>query len=226
MGYGFRSEKVALKVNAYLTNWKDKSLLSGNITGPNGTITRALMTGANATHKGIEVEFNTKPAKGLEIGGIISLGDWRWVGDINATVYSEIDPTESVTVTSYVDGVHVGDAPQNQYGLQARYQITEGLYIGATWVYNDKFFANFDPSKKTDEEDRIDSYQIPSYYNLDARIGYDLNLGDRKLTLGMQAFNITDVKFLSDATDQDGTTFSYGFPGFGRNFNFFAKFTF
>ena len=226
LGYGFRSQKVAVKVNAYLTNWKDKSLLSGNITGPNGTITRALMSGANATHKGIEVEFNTKLAKGLEIGGIISLGDWRWIGDVNATVYSEIDPTESVTVTSYVDGVHVGDAPQNQYGLQARYQITDGLYIGATWVYNDKFFSNFDPSKKTDEEDRIDAYQIPSYYNLDARIGYDLNLGDRKLTLGMQAFNITDVKFLSDATDKDGTTFSYGFPGFGRNFNFFAKFTF
>lgn len=226
LGYGFRTEKVAVKINAYLTNWKDKSLLSGNITGPNGTITRALMTGANATHKGIEIEFNTKPMKGLEIGGIVSLGDWRWVGDINATVYSEIDPTESVTVTSYVDGVHVGDAPQNQFGLQGRYQITKGLYIGATWVYNDKFYANFDPSKKTNEADRIDAYQIPSYYNLDARVGYDLNLGDRKLTLGVQAFNITDVKFLSDATDKDGTTFSYGFPGFGRNFNFFAKFTF
>lgn len=226
LGYGFRTEKVAVKINAYLTNWKDKSLLSGNITGPNGTITRALMTGANATHKGIEVEFNTKPMKGLEIGGIVSLGDWRWVGDINATVYSEIDPTESVTVTSYVDGVHVGDAPQNQFGLQGRYQITKDLYVGATWVYNDKFYANFDPSKKTNEADRIDAYQIPSYYNLDARVGYDLNLGDRKLTLGVQAFNITDVKFLSDATDKDGTTFSYGFPGFGRNFNFFAKFTF
>lgn len=226
LGYGFRTEKVAVKINAYLTNWKDKSLLSGNITGPNGTITRALMTGANATHKGIEIEFNTKPMKGLEIGGIVSLGDWRWVGDINATVYSEIDPTESVTVTSYVDGVHVGDAPQNQFGLQGRYQITKGLYVGATWVYNDKFYANFDPSKKTNEADRIDAYQIPSYYNLDARVGYDLNLGDRKLTLGVQAFNITDVKFLSDATDKDGTTFSYGFPGFGRNFNFFAKFTF
>lgn len=226
LGYGFRTEKVAVKFNAYLTNWKDKSLLSGNITGPNGTITRALMTGANATHKGIEVEFNTKPMKGLEIGGVVSLGDWRWVGDVNATVYSEIDPTESVTVTSYVDGVHVGDAPQNQFGLQARYQITKGLYVGATWVYNDKFYSNFDPSKKTNEADRIDAYQIPSYYNLDARVGYDLNLGDRKLTLGIQAFNITDVKFLSDATDKDGTTFSYGFPGFGRNFNFFAKFTF
>jgi hypothetical protein len=46
LGYGFRSEKVAVKVNAYLTNWRDKSLLSGNITGPNGTITRALMSGS------------------------------------------------------------------------------------------------------------------------------------------------------------------------------------
>jgi outer membrane receptor protein involved in Fe transport len=225
-GYGFRTQKVAIKFNAYLTNWKDKSLLSGNITGPNGTITRALMTGANAVHKGIELEFNTKPVKGLELGGIVSLGDWRWNGDINATVYSEIDPTQSVTVTSYVDGVHVGDAPQNQYGLQARYQITKGLYIGATWVYNDKFYANFDPSKKTDPEDRIDAYQIPSYYNLDARIGYELQLGDRTLNLAVQGFNITNVQFLSDATDLDGTTFAYGFPGFGRNFNFTAKFTF
>ena len=225
-GYGFRSKKVAVKFNAYLTNWKDKSLLSGNITGPNGTITRALMNGANAVHKGIEVEFNTQPIKGLEIGGIVSLGDWRWNGDINATVYSEIDPTQSVTVTSYVDGVHVGDAPQNQFGMQARYQITKGLYIGATWIYNDKFYANFDPSKKTDPEDRIDAYQIPSFYNLDARIGYEIQFGDRTLNLAIQGFNITNVQFLSDATDLDGTTFAYGFPGFGRNFNFSAKFTF
>jgi len=227
LGYGFRANKVSIKVNAYMTNWRDKSLLSGNITGPNGTITRALMTGANAQHKGIEVEFNTRPMKGLELGGIVSIGDWRWIGDVNATVYSEIDPTQSVTVTSYVDGVHVGDAPQSQYGIQARYQIAKGFYVGATWVYNDRFYSNFDPSKKTSEADRIDSYQIPSYYNLDARLGYELKLGDRTLNLGIQGFNLTDVKFLSDATSTaDGTNFAYGFPGFGRNFNFMAKFTF
>ena len=227
LGYGYRSNKLAIKVNAYMTNWRDKSLLSGNITGPNGTITRALMTGANAQHKGVEVEFNTRPMEGLELGGIISLGDWRWIGDVNATVYSEIDPTQSTTVTSYVDGVHVGDAPQSQYGIQARYQIAKGFYVGATWVYNDRFYANFDPSSKTTEADRIDSYQIPSYYNLDARLGYELKMGDRTLNLGIQGFNLTDVKYLSDATSTaDGTTFAYGFPGFGRNFNFMAKFTF
>ena len=225
-GYGYTSKKVAIKTNLYYTQWVDRSLLSGNITGPNGTLTRALMTGANALHKGFEVEFNTKPARNLEIGGIVSLGDWRWQGDIEATVYSEIDPTQSVVVKSYLDGVHVGDAPQSQYGLQGRYQLTKNLYVGGTWVYNDRFYANFDPTKRTTPESKVDAYQIPSYYNLDARVGYDVKIGDYKLQLSAQGYNLTNVMFLSDATDKDGSTFAYGFPGFGRNFNFSAKFIF
>jgi len=225
-GYGYTSKKVAIKTNLYYTQWVDRSLLSGNITGPNGTLTRALMTGANALHKGFEVEFNTKPGRNLEIGGIVSLGDWRWQGDIEATVYSEIDPTQSVVVKSYLDGVHVGDAPQSQYGLQGRYQLTKNLYVGGTWVYNDRFYANFDPTKRTTPESKVDAYQIPSYYNLDARVGYDVKIGDYKLQLSAQGYNLTNVMFLSDATDKDGSTFAYGFPGFGRNFNFSAKFIF
>ena len=225
-GYGYTSKKVAAKVNVYNTAWKDKSLLSGNITGPNGTITRALITGANALHRGIELELNTKPVKNFDLGAIVSLGDWKWKGDIEATVYSEIDPTQSVVVKSYVDGVHVGDAPQNQFGLQGRYQITKNLYVGGTWVYNSKFYSNFDPSKRTTPESKIDSYQIPSYYNLDGRVGYDVKVGDTKVQLAVQGFNLTNVMYLSDATDKDGSTFAYGFPGFGRNFNFSAKFSF
>jgi len=225
-GYGYTGKKVAAKLNLYSTMWKDKSLLSGNIPGPNGTLTRALMTGANARHNGAELEFNTKLGRKLELGGIVSLGDWKWVGDINATVYSEIDPTQSVVVTSYVDGVHVGDAPQNQFGLQGRYQITKNLYVGGTYVYNDKFYSNFDPAKKTNPEDKFDSFQIPSYYNLDGRVGYDVKIGDYKLQLSAQGFNLTNVKFWSDATDNGAGEFAYGFPGFGRNFNFSAKFIF
>ena len=225
-GYGYTSRKLSAKVNAYSTNWTDKSLLSGNIPGPNGTITRALMTGANARHNGVELEFMTRPTSKLELGGIVSLGDWRWIGDVNATVYSEIDPTISSTVTAYVDGVHVGDAPQSQYGLQARYQLTKKLYVGGTLLYNDRFYAAFDPSRKTDEEDKIDSYQIPSFYNIDARLGYDVKIGNYKLQLAAQGFNITNVMYWSDVTDNGAGGFAYGFPGFGRNFNFSAKFIF
>ena len=226
LGYGFTAEKVSFKVNAYSTQWNNKSLLSGNITGADGTITRALMTGANALHNGIELEFNTKPIKGLDFGGILSLGDWKWNGDVNSTVYSEIDPTSSVNVTSYVDGVHVGDAPQNQYGFQARYQLTKGLHVGATYVYNDKFFSAFDPSKKTTEEQKIDSYQIPSYGTFDARLGYDVKIFSSNATFMVQAFNLTDTFYWSDATDNGSGEMAYGFPGFGRNFNFSAKFRF
>lgn len=222
LGYGYRTRNAAVKVNLYRTSWKDKSLLSGNIPGPNNTITRALMTGANALHQGFEVEFNTRPVKNLDLGGIVSIGDWRWVGDIEATIYSEIDPTQSTVVKSYVDGLHVGDAPQTQLGLQGRYQIGK-FWVGGTYVFNDRFYSNFDPASKDTPEEKIDAYQIPSYYNLDARVGCDLNVGDYKLTLTAQGFNLTDQEFWSDVTDNGSGGFGYGFPGFGRNFNFSAK---
>ena len=225
-GYGFRVEKVAFKINAYSTQWKDKSLLSGNITGPNGTLTRALMSGANAIHNGIELEFNTKPFKNFDFGGIVSLGDWKWNGDVQATVYSEIDPTQSTTVTSYVDGVHVGDAPQSQFGFKGRYQLTKKLYVGAEYVYNARFYSNFDPSKKTTPESKIDSWQMPSYGTLDSRVGYDAKLFGKELSLAVQVFNVTDTLYWSDATDNGTGGMAYGFPGFGRNFNVSAKMRF
>ena len=223
VGYGFKVKKVALKLNAYHTTWKDKSLLSGNLTGPNGTITRALMSGANAVHQGLELEFNTKLNKKLDLGGIVSIGDWKWKGDINATVYSEIDPTQQVTVKSYVDGVHVGDAPQNQFGFQGRYQVTKNLWIGSTYTHNSKFYANFDPASKTTVASKIDSWKMPNYGQLDGRIGYDLKVKKQSVSLVIQGFNLTNELFWADAQDNGAAAMAYGFPGFGRNFNFSAK---
>lgn len=223
LGYGFKVKKVALKLNAYHTEWKDKSLLSGNLTGPNGTITRALMSGANAVHQGLELEFNTKFTKKLDLGGIVSLGNWKWKGDINATVYSEIDPTQQVTVKSYVDGVHVGDAPQTQVGLQGRYQVTKNLWVGGTYVHNSRFYANFDPASKTTPEKKIDSWKMPNYGQLDGRVGYDLKVKKQSVTLLVQGFNLTNELFWADAQDNGSAAMAYGFPGFGRNFNFSVK---
>ena len=224
LGYGYTTKRLALKVNAYHTQWKDKALLSGNITGPNGTMTRALMSGANATHQGVEVEFNSKPMKNFELGGMASFGNWRWVGDIDAIVYSEVDPTQSTTVKAYVDGLHVGDAPQTQMGLQARYQMGK-FFVGTTYVYNARFYANFDPSGRKVIEDKVDAYQIPNFFNLDGRVGYATAIGKYRMELTAQGYNLTDEMFWSDVTDNKGA-FAYGFPGFGRNFNLSAKFIF
>ena len=221
LGYGFRSNRVAAKVNAYHTTWMDKSLLSGNVTTPTG-VTRALINGAGALHRGVEVEFNTKPIDNLDFGGILSLGDWTWQGDVEAVVYSETDPSSFSTVNAFTDGLKVGDAPQSQYGFKARYQLG-AFFVGATYVYNDKFYADFDPSSINDAEDKQNSYQLPSYGTLDARVGADFAVGDYNLQVIAQGFNLTDEFYWSDAQDAGGQGIAYGFPGFGRNFNLAVK---
>jgi len=225
VGYGYRVRRLAAKVNAYHTTWEDKALLSGNITTPTG-ITRALLRGAGARHMGVELEFNSKPIENLDFGGIVSLGDWQWVGDIEATVYSETDPNSSSTVNAYTDGLMVGNAPQNQYGFQARYQMGM-FFVGATYVYNDKFYTNYDPSRITTPEAKQDSYQLPAFGTLDARVGVDIPFGDYKAQVIAQGFNLTDEFYWSDATNNStGDGIAYGFPGFGRNFNVAVKVSF
>ena len=38
------------------------------------------MTGAQANHMGIELDFIAKPFRWMEVNGMFSWGDWRWNG--------------------------------------------------------------------------------------------------------------------------------------------------
>jgi outer membrane receptor protein involved in Fe transport len=61
---------------------------------------------------------------------------------------------------------------------------------------------------------------------LDARVGYDTKVFGKSLSLAVQGFNVTDELYWSDAQDNGKGGMAYGFPGFGRNFNFSAKIRF
>ena len=80
IGYGYRSALLAANLTLYRTSWLDKALtrrfadLTANITG------------LNALHKGVEVDFTTRPTKRLEIKGMFSFGDWTWTDDVIADV--------------------------------------------------------------------------------------------------------------------------------------------
>ena len=78
LGYGFRSKFFAANVNAYYTKWIDKSLYDSS-TGTNGERYTLNMTGANAKHMGVEVDFEAKPTRWMSINGMFSWGDWRWL---------------------------------------------------------------------------------------------------------------------------------------------------
>ena len=64
---------------------------------------------------------------------------------------------------------------------------------------------------------------MPNYGQLDGRIGYDLKVKKQSVSLVIQGFNLTNELFWADAQDNGAAAMAYGFPGFGRNFNFSAK---
>jgi iron complex outermembrane recepter protein len=225
-GYGYSGKKVSTKINAYYTQWKDKTLLSGRIPTADGGTTRALINGQGALHKGIEVEFNTKPTDKLDFGGIVSLGDWKWEGDVFATLQSDIDQSID-TVQVFTDGLYVGNAPQTQLGFKARYQINRIFDFGGQFVYNDKLYANYDPTSNETVEDKVQPYEMEAFGLLDLRVGAKFKLLGLDSYAQVQCYNALDTFYWAEGrNNSDGTGLRDGFPGWGRTFNASLKLNF
>ena len=223
VGYGFKSDVTSLNLNAYRTIWENKTLLSGRIPTSDGGTTRALIQGIGAIHQGLELEMTTKVADNISLGAIASLGDWKWSGDATYELQSDID--QSITKGSaFTDGLYVGNAPQSQFGGRARWQFTDALDFGATYIYNDRLYASYDPSDYETEADKSQPYQLPSFGQLDLRFGW--KLGD-KAYLQVQCFNALDYQgFIEGVNNSDGSDIRYGFTNWGRNFNISYKINF
>ncbi|MDE7129877.1 MAG: TonB-dependent receptor, partial [Alistipes sp.] len=96
VGYGFKSSKFALNLNAYYTLWMDKTMTA---TGSDYqyeldgvTVTdrpKINLQGVDARHMGIELDFVAQPTKWLDINGMLSLGDWQWNSNATGLWYNE-----------------------------------------------------------------------------------------------------------------------------------------
>ncbi|MDR1594143.1 MAG: TonB-dependent receptor, partial [Prevotellaceae bacterium] len=105
IGYGFTSSIFKAKLNAYITNWKDKTFIKPY---SNYTVF-ANIPGINALHKGVELEVQFNPVSGLFITGMCSLGDWVWQDDVDFKVFDEGQNLVG-EYNAYIKGVHVGNS--------------------------------------------------------------------------------------------------------------------
>ncbi len=96
IGYGFKSPKFALNLNAYYTMWMDKTMTASGkdyqyeLDG--ATVTdrpKINLQGVDARHMGIELDFVARPAKWLDINGMLSWGDWQWNSNATGFWYNE-----------------------------------------------------------------------------------------------------------------------------------------
>ena len=228
VGYGFRSRAFRFKANAYYTDFANRSLTSPLLTNADGTQYRALITGQGALHKGLEFEAAVKVSKKLDINGFASFGDWRWKGNASATIRDDVKNTDVKTAV-YSDGLMVGDQPQTQMGGYIRYQATKNLDLSATYTYNDKYFAYYDPTSRTNPAVTAQPYQLPSFGVTDARVGYKFKLGKYESYAQYQVYNLFDQNYWIEANDAGGTlagTLGSGFKGWGINQNFSLKVSF
>jgi outer membrane receptor protein involved in Fe transport len=199
-GYRFRWRGISLDVNAYHTQWRDKSIMSSPLLRPDGTEYRAFITGLIQTHEGIELELKTRPFPNLEIGGMASFGDWRWDNDVNAEITAEEGGEVLETLYIYSAGLKVSDAPQSQVGLLMNYSPTKGLRVGANYVHNWNLYARFEVDADRTNPDRagLQPVMLPEFGYLDLRASYRFETGGLGWMASLNVQNALDNIYISD----------------------------
>ena len=105
----------------------------------------------------------------------------------------------------------MGDAAQHSYSISTRWMPTKGLYIMPEFQYFSHNYANFDPStyQITDLASGYgpnlgrQAWRLPDYYQLNLYAGYHFYLKDRRIDLRGSLLNLTDLSYISDASDNN-----------------------
>lgn len=203
LGYMFAKKDFRVSVNLYNTVWNNKPVLQSIAYGTE--VYSVNVPGMNALHQGIEIESQYKYNNKIKVDGVVSIGDWRWTSNGEAIVMNEAGTAIIDTLRFNASGVKVGDAAQTQLSLGIRYEPIKNFYITPRIIYFDNYFADFDPESLQGVNAGRQSWKIPAYYNLDINMGYSHGIYNNKYKLGIRLnlMNVTDVKFISDARNNE-----------------------
>ena len=212
VGYRVRFRKLAVDLNAYHTQWRDKTILSAPLLRPDGTEYRAFIRGLTQTHDGIELEVRSQPTRWLEVGGMASFGNWRWENNVEAAITAEEGGAVIDSLYIYSAGLKVSDAPQSQIGFLANTTLPSGIRLGASYVYNWNLFAQFnvDSDRTNPDYAGLQPVELPAYGYLDVRASKVFRLDGWNCRVGINVQNALDNIYMNEA---DETFFTDPFTG-------------
>jgi len=243
VGYGFRSRYLTANLNVYRTNWIDKTMVRAiNANVQNSLV--ANLTGVNALHQGIELDFTSKPIKDLEITGMVSLGDWNWQNNASGYLYDSqgqpvdkngnvvpLQSPEQGVVKVNLSGIHVGNSAQSTAAVGVNYELLDGFRIGIDGNYFGRNYAYFNISSvgtNLSPADFSQPWQIPDAVTFDLFSSYHFKMGTLNATLIGNVDNLLDKEYITDATDGSNHDWETSpvFYGFGRTFSVSLKIKF
>ena len=225
VGYGFRSEKLSANLNVYRTSWLDRSLtVSGQPDAISGEIPVANLSGLDALHQGVELDFVYKMTEQLKLTGMISLGDWKWASDASGNLFDGAGNLIRET-TVYADGLRVSDAAQTTWALGLAYKPADRTSFFVDYNYAGQNFATMDIDGRTNPADRNNTWKLPNYHLFDLGFSRGFKIGDFDSTLSGKLNNILDTEYISDARDGATHTSSDAtvYYGTGRTFSLGLK---
>ena len=219
IGYGYRSEKFNANVNVYRTSWLDKSISPSVRDRDNpGEFLNTNITGLDALHQGIELDFVYKLSDKLRVNGMVSLGDWKWKSDVVADVFND-DGTLNTTIEVLATDLKVNDAAQTTWALGTNYKVLDKTSISLDYNYAGDIYARVDFSQGT--TDRQNTWKLPAYHLFDLGVNHGFTIGNFDATLRGNMNNIFNVEYISDAFDASSHSAADAdvFYGAGRTFS-------
>lgn len=199
LGYGYRSGKLSGNVNLYRTSWKDRST-TRNQYAPDGNFYTANMSGVNALHQGVEVDFKYRPIDALTVNGMLSVGNWEWSNDLAKVTVTDPNGNEITGAALgpyYTKGVKVGDAPQTTASLGVDFSVTEDLKIGADYNYFANYYASFNPTDIS--KPGLVPYKLPNYSLLSANAVFKFKFAGKGASFIANVNNLLGIDYISDA---------------------------
>ena len=232
LGYGFIGREFSFNINAYSTTWGNRFITRAlnNAQGDQGT---AQFRNIDVVHNGIEFEGTYRPTNKLKLQGMLSVGDWRYTKDFNATIF-DANQQEIGTGTLYLKDAKVGNAAQFTSFVSADYRLGKKMNVDFGYRFVDGLYADYAITDAVfTQPDNAGALKLPSYgladLGLTARVG--------KFTFRGNINNLFDKVYIAESNtnihaDESSVTWngvdvnnSVWF-GFGRTWNASLKYRF
>ena len=258
IGYGFHSTIFSMTLNGYYTKWMDRC---DRDTQKRAQINDGPMKGqyysmslehVNAQHIGAELDFAFNPTRWLEIQGMLSIGDWKWLNNPKGYYYNEQgQPLSNLYNGTVATGVNAPDhvwsilnqkdrkvcgSAQTTGGLGVTFKPFKGFRIGADWTFSARNYSDYylEASSSLVENGEItlaDPWQIPWGNEFDLSCSYSFKIGGLNATLYGNVYNLFDHYYVKDAQNpynENGTwsNATYTIYSFGRTFSLKLKVNF
>ncbi len=258
IGYGFHSPMFSMTVNGYYTKWMDRcdrdTQKRAEIKGGenDGQYYSMSLEHVNAQHMGVELDFAFKPAQWVELQGMLSLGDWKWLNNPKGYYYNEQgQPLSNIATGALASGPNAPDhawsvlnqknrkvsgSAQTTGGLGITFKPFKGFRIGADWTFSARNYSDYylEASSALVQNGEItlaDPWEIPWGNELDLFCSYSFKLAGMNATLYANVYNLCDYYYVKDAQNPynvNGTwsNATYAVYSFGRTFSLKLKVNF